>query len=49
VHPPEKQPYIGWLVRLACHAQIQGKSLDYVHHVSSLIWGDQVEHWPAHV
>jgi 2-hydroxychromene-2-carboxylate isomerase len=49
VHPPEKQPYIPWLVRLACYAQKQGKSLEYVNQVSSLIWGDHVEHWPAHV
>jgi 2-hydroxychromene-2-carboxylate isomerase len=49
VHPPEKQPYIGWLVRMACYAQIQGKSVEYVNQVSSLIWSDEVEHWPAHV
>ena len=49
VHPPEKQPYIGWIVRLACYAELKGKSLDYVNEVSPLIWGDQVEHWPAHV
>jgi 2-hydroxychromene-2-carboxylate isomerase len=49
VHPPEKQPYIGWVVRLGCYAQQRGKALDYVNQVSSLIWGDHVEHWPAHV
>jgi 2-hydroxychromene-2-carboxylate isomerase len=49
VHPPEKQPYIVWITRLACYCQKHGKSLDYVFHVSSLIWGDHVEHWPDHV
>jgi 2-hydroxychromene-2-carboxylate isomerase len=49
VHPPEKQPYIHWLVRLACYAEQQGKALDYVNQVSSLIYGGHEEHWPAHV
>jgi 2-hydroxychromene-2-carboxylate isomerase len=49
VHPPEKQPYIGWIVRLACYAELNGKSIDYVNEIDPLIWGDQVEHWPAHV
>jgi len=49
VHPPEKQPYIGWIVRLACYAEMKGKSLEYTNLISPLIWGDQEEHWPAHV
>ena len=49
VHSPEKQPYIGWIVRLAAYAQMQGKSIDYVAKISHLIFGDQVDHWPAHV
>jgi 2-hydroxychromene-2-carboxylate isomerase len=49
VHPPEKQPYIVWITRLACYAMLQGKSIDYVAAISPLIWGDQVDHWPAHV
>jgi len=49
VHPPEKQPYIHWLTRLACYASQQGKALEYVNQVSTLIWGGHVEHWPAHV
>jgi 2-hydroxychromene-2-carboxylate isomerase len=49
VHPPEKQPYIGWVVRLGCYAQLKGKSLEYVNEVSSLIFGDHEDHWPAHV
>jgi hypothetical protein len=49
VHPPEKQPYIHWVTRLACYAAQQGKAIDYVNQVSSLIWGGHVEHWPAHV
>ncbi len=49
VHPPEKQPYIHWITRLACYAQMKGKSIDYVHQISPLIWGDLVDHWPAHV
>ena len=49
VHPPEKQPYIGWIVRLGCYAQLKGKSIDHAHYVQTLIWGDQVPHWPAHV
>jgi len=49
VHPPEKQPYIGWIVRLAGYAELKGKSIDYVSEVMPLIWGDQVAHWPAHV
>ena len=49
VHPPEKQPYISWIVRLACYAQLKGKSIDYINEMATLIWGDQVPHWPAHV
>jgi 2-hydroxychromene-2-carboxylate isomerase len=49
VHPPEKQPYIGWLVRLAAYAQMQGKGIDYVAKISHQIFGDQSEHWPADV
>ncbi len=49
VHPPGKQPYIGWIVRLGAYAQMQGKSLEYVAEVSHLIWSGEVEHWPAHV
>jgi 2-hydroxychromene-2-carboxylate isomerase len=49
VHPPEKQPYISWIVRLGCYAQLKGKSIDHVHQIQTLIWGDQVAHWPAHV
>ena len=49
VHPPEEQPYISWLVRLACYAQLKGKSIDYINEMATLIWGDQVPHWPAHV
>jgi 2-hydroxychromene-2-carboxylate isomerase len=49
VHPPGKQPYIGWVVRLGAYAQMQGKSIEYVAEVSHLIWSNEVEHWPAHV
>jgi len=49
VHPLEKQPYITWVVRLGSYAELQGKSLDYVNAVSSLVWGGHVEHWPDHV
>ncbi|MCK5365004.1 MAG: DsbA family protein, partial [Gammaproteobacteria bacterium] len=49
VHPPEKQPYIHWVTRLACYAAQRGKSLDYVNQVSYVIWSGEVEHWPAHV
>jgi 2-hydroxychromene-2-carboxylate isomerase len=49
VHPPEKQPYIGWVVRLCAYAQMQGKSLECVNQLSHLIFGNQEEHWPAHV
>ncbi len=49
VHPPEKQPYIVWLTRLACYCQKHRRSLDYIFNVSSLIWGDHVDHWPDHV
>ena len=49
VHPLEKQPYISWIVRLGCYAQLKGKSIDHVHQIQTLIWGDQVPHWPAHV
>ena len=37
-HPPEKQPYIFWITRLACYAEQQGKALDYINQVSYLIW-----------
>jgi 2-hydroxychromene-2-carboxylate isomerase len=49
VHPLEKQPYIGWVTRLGNYAELQGKSIDYVNAVSSLIWGSHVNHWPDHV
>ena len=49
VHPPEKQPYIVWITRLACYCQKHGKGLDYINQVSSLIWGNHAEHWPNHV
>jgi 2-hydroxychromene-2-carboxylate isomerase len=49
VHPPEKQPYIGWIVRLAAYAQMKGKSLEYVAQISHLIWSGEVDHWPAYV
>ena len=49
VHPAEKQPYIFWVVRLGCYAQMQGKSIECYSQIQPLIWGDQVPHWPAHV
>ena len=49
VHPPEKQPYVHWVTRLACYASLQGKALDYVNEVSHMIWSGEVDHWPAHV
>ena len=47
VHPAEKQPYIHWLVRLGAHAQLQGKSVEYVAKVHYLVWSGEEEHWPA--
>ena len=41
-HPPEKQPYIFWLTRLACYASLQGKAIDFVNQVSFLIWSGVV-------
>ena len=41
-HPPEKQPYIFWLTRLACYAQLQGKAIDFVNQVSYLVWSGVV-------
>ncbi len=41
-HPPEKQPYVFWVTRLACYAAQQGKSIDYVNQVSYLIWSGVV-------
>ncbi|QEY31003.1 hypothetical protein EVJ50_00770 [Synechococcus sp. RSCCF101] len=41
-HPPEKQPYIFWLTRLACYAEKKGKALDFVNQVSYLIWSGVV-------
>ena len=41
-HPPEKQPYIFWVTRLACYASLQGKALDYINQVSYLIWSGVV-------
>jgi hypothetical protein len=42
VHPPEKQPYVFWLTRLACYASLQGKAIDFVDQVSYLIWSGVV-------
>ena len=36
-HPPDKQPYIFWIVRLGCYAQLKGKSIDHAHHIQTLI------------
>jgi 2-hydroxychromene-2-carboxylate isomerase len=41
-HPPEKQPYIFWVTRLACYASLQGKAIDFVNQVSYLIWSGVV-------
>ena len=41
-HPPEKQPYIFWLTRLACYAHNEGKAIDFVNEVSYLIWSGVV-------
>ena len=41
-HPPEKQPYVFWLTRLACYAEQQGKALDFINEVSYLIWSGVV-------
>jgi len=41
-HPPEKQPYIFWVTRLACYASLQGKAIDYINQVSYLIWSGVV-------
>ena len=41
-HPPEKQPYIFWITRLACYASLQGKTLDYINQISYLIWSGVV-------
>ncbi|MDH3787938.1 MAG: hypothetical protein OES53_05165 [Xanthomonadales bacterium] len=41
-HPPEKQPYVFWVTRLACYAFLQGKALDYINQVSYLIWSGVV-------
>ncbi len=52
VHPPEKQPYIFWLTRLACYASAKGKAIDYVNQISYLIWSGVAtpdEHWPNYV
>jgi len=49
VHPPEQQPYIAWLTRLGCYADLKGKSVEFIHQVSRVIWDGSVAHWPAHV
>jgi len=49
VHPPEQQPYIAWLTRLGCYADLQGKSPHFIHEISRVIWDGSVDHWPAHV
>jgi 2-hydroxychromene-2-carboxylate isomerase len=41
-HPPEKQPYVFWITRLACYAAQQGKASDYINPVSYLIWSGVV-------
>ena len=49
--PMEKQPYITWLIRLACAAQLEGKALEYCLAVSPLIFGYEAPlgEWPFHV
>jgi 2-hydroxychromene-2-carboxylate isomerase len=49
VHPPEKQPYIHWITRLACYAEMKGKAVEFISKISFDIWSGTVEHWPAHV
>jgi 2-hydroxychromene-2-carboxylate isomerase len=40
--PPEKQPYIFWVTRLACYAEMKGKAIDFANQVSYLIWSGVV-------
>jgi len=51
VAPMEKQPYIAWLVRLACAAQLEGKALEFCLAVSPLIWGARAPmgEWPLFI
>ena len=49
IAPLEDQPWIGWMVRLACAAQLAGKSLDFQVEIAPLIWSDSSEFWPADV
>lgn len=51
VAPIEKQPYIGWITRLACAAQLEGKSIEFTHKVMSLIWGAAAPlgEWPLYI
>ncbi len=45
----EDQSWIPWMVRLACAAQLAGKSLEFLLEIFPLIWSDRSEFWPADV
>lgn len=45
----EKQPYIGWMIRLANASQLAGVSLEFSKHINTLIWGGQSDNWPRDV
>ncbi len=49
IAPLKDQPYILWMVRLACAAQLAGKSLDFQVEIAPLVWSDRSDFWPADV
>lgn len=45
----EDQPYVLWLVRLFCAAQLAGKSLDWALKMYPIVWADSSGQWPAEI
>jgi len=49
--PLEEQVYIIWMVRLANAAELAGKSLEFLLHTGSLVWGGEgkSKFWPENI
>ncbi len=45
----EDQPYVVWMVRLFCAAQLAGKSLDFALEAYPIVWADSGGNWPAEI
>ena len=45
----ENQPYVYLITRCAAAAQMQGSGLQFLDHVSHMLWDGTVDNWPKHL